>query len=106
MYIPLPVFWALFHQQVNLSFVSVIKAIKFLHLIAKIFISRLLRKKRMEGKLRAVLFPNLIHRAGKKYISVYSSGMGGKGGKYLLNRIMYLRFLSRGVVQFLRLFLL
>lgn len=105
MYIPLPVFWALFHQQVNFSFVSVIKAIKFLHLIAKIFISRLLRKKRMEGKLRAVLFPNLIHRAGKKYISVYSSGMGGKGGKFLLNRIMYLRFLSRGVVQFLRLFL-
>ena len=59
----------------------------------------------MEGKLRAVLFPNLIHRAGKKYISVYSGGMGGKGGKFLLNRIMYLRFLSRGVVQFLRLFL-
>lgn len=59
----------------------------------------------MEGKLRAVLFPNLIHRAGKKYISVYSSGMGGKGGKFLLNRIMYLRFLSRGVLKFLRLFL-
>ena len=59
----------------------------------------------MEGKLRAVLFPNLIHRAGKKYISVCSSGRNGKGGKFLLNRIMYLRFLSRGVVQFLRLFL-
>ena len=55
----------------------------------------------MEGKLRAVLFPNSIHRAGKKYISVCSSGRSGKGGKFLLNRIMYLRFLSRGVIQFL-----
>ena len=36
----------------------------------------------MEGKLRAVLFPNLIHRAGKKYISVCSSGMGEKGGNF------------------------
>lgn len=84
MYIPLPVFWALFHQQVNLSFVSVIKAIKFLHLIAKIFISRLLRKKRMEGKLRAVLFPNLIHRASKKYISVLLKWNGWERWKILI----------------------